>query len=106
MIYLTELLEVVVRTMMVHQLCLGALWSAVAVAAVAAGPPPPPSPCTAALKTACGAALAGWGAIPGALGGCAVGGFLGYWAGETVTGYAYDWAEGTIFTAATEVPAP
>jgi hypothetical protein len=36
------------------------LWSVVAVAVVAAGPPPPPpSPCAAALKSACGAALAG-----------------------------------------------
>ena len=59
-----------------------------------------------AMGAAGGSALAGWGALPGGIGGCAIGGFLGYKAGEQVTGYFYDWAEDTVFSEAPRVGAP
>lgn len=40
----------------------------------------------------------GAGNVVGGLAGCAVGGFIGYLTAERVAGYAFDWAEGTIFT--------
>lgn len=39
----------------------------------------------------------GLGTIIGGLGGCAIGGFIGYLTAEAASGYAYDWAEDTVF---------
>lgn len=38
------------------------------------------------------------GTAAGGIGGCVIGGVGGYWAGSTVAGEVYDWAEGTVFT--------
>ena len=40
----------------------------------------------------------GLGTAIGGLGGCAVGGFVGYWGFSSAAARVYDWAEGTIFT--------
>lgn len=46
---------------------------------------------------ALGSAAPGVGTAAGGLIGCAVGGFIGYFAAESASGYIYDWAEGTVF---------
>jgi hypothetical protein len=40
----------------------------------------------------------GLGTAVGGLAGCVIGGFIGYFTAEAVSGYAYDWAEDTVFT--------
>ena len=55
---------------------------------------------------ALGSFVLGAGTAAGGFLGCAVGGFLGYITAEKVSGYLYDWAEGTIFTTLAPEPDP
>ncbi len=48
----------------------------------------------------------GGGTAIGGIGGCILGGIGGYWAGEKISGYIYDWAEGTFFSPLPSAPAP
>ena len=48
----------------------------------------------------------GPGTAIGGIGGCIVGGFAGYFAGEAAAGWLYDWAEDTFFTPLPEVSGP
>lgn len=47
----------------------------------------------------------GLGTAIGAVGGCIIGGFIGYEGASYATGWVYDWAEGTIFTPVEPEPA-
>ena len=47
----------------------------------------------------------GLGTAIGAVGGCIVGGFIGYEGASAAAGWIYDWAEGTIFTQVEPEPA-
>ncbi len=47
-----------------------------------------------------------WGTALGGIGGCIIGGVGGYWAGEKISGYLYDWAADSFFSQLPSVPAP
>lgn len=46
------------------------------------------------------------GTAVGAVGGCIIGGYIGYRGGERVGGSVYDWAEDTVFTPLPRVRTP
>lgn len=53
-----------------------------------------------------GTAVPGLGTAAGGIGGCIIGGIGGYWAGSTLAGGVYDWAEGTFFTPLPQTAGP